>query len=70
MSLAFAVFKEKSGLKSLLDHFSVIDDPREPWRVAHPLGEVLLRKAPSPPPRGSRRLSTATRAMAASNDES
>ena len=42
MSLAFAVFKEKSRLKSLLDHFSRIDDPREPWRVAHPLCEVLL----------------------------
>ena len=42
MSLAFAVFKEKSRLKSLLDHLSVIDDPREPWRVAHPLREVLL----------------------------
>jgi hypothetical protein len=42
MSLAFAVFEEKSRLKSLLDHFSTIDDPREPWRVAHPLQEVLL----------------------------
>ena len=41
-SLAFAVFKEKSRLKALLDHFSIIDDPREPWRVAHPLREVLL----------------------------
>ena len=42
MSLAFAVFREKSRLKSLLEHFSIIDDPREAWRVAHPLGEVLL----------------------------
>ena len=42
MSLAFAVFKEKSRLKSLLEHFSIIDDPRESWRVAHPLREVLL----------------------------
>ena len=42
MSLAFAVFEEKSRLKALLDHFSTIDDPREPWRVAHPLPEVLL----------------------------
>jgi predicted transposase YbfD/YdcC len=42
MSLAFALFEEKSRLKSLLDHFSTIDDPREPWRVAHPLPEVLL----------------------------
>jgi len=42
MSLAFAVFEDKSRLKSLLDHFAMIDDPREPWRVAHPLAEVLL----------------------------
>jgi len=33
---------EKSRLKSLLDHFAEIEDPREPWRVAHPLPEVLL----------------------------
>jgi hypothetical protein len=37
-----AVFKEKSRLKALLDHFSIIDDPREPRSVAHPLREVLL----------------------------
>lgn len=42
MSLAFAVFGEKSRLKALLDHFAIIKDPREPWRVAHPLREVLL----------------------------
>jgi len=42
MSLAFAVFEQKSRLKSLLDHFSTIEDPREAWRVAHPLVEVLL----------------------------
>jgi predicted transposase YbfD/YdcC len=42
MSLAVAVFEEKSRLKSLLDHFSTIDDPRESWRIAHPLAEVLL----------------------------
>jgi len=42
MSFAFAVFEEKSRLKSLLDHFAMIDDPREAWRVAHPLAEVLL----------------------------
>jgi hypothetical protein len=42
MSLAFDVFSEKSRLKALLDHFSIIEDPREPWRVAHPLPEVLL----------------------------
>lgn len=33
---------EKSRLKALLDHFAAIEDPREPWRVAHPLAEVLL----------------------------
>ena len=33
---------EKSRLRALLEHFSVIDDPREPWKVAHPLPEVLL----------------------------
>ncbi len=32
----------KPRLASLLDHFSVIEDPREQWRVAHPLPEVLL----------------------------
>jgi hypothetical protein len=26
MSLAFVVFEEKSRLKSLLDHFSIIDE--------------------------------------------
>jgi len=42
MSLAFDIFSEKSRLKALLDHFSIIEDPREAWRVAHPLPEVLL----------------------------
>lgn len=36
------VVPEKSRLRVLLDHFAVIEDPREPWRVAHPLPEVLL----------------------------
>ena len=35
-------FGEKPRLRSLLDHFAVIEDPREQWRVAHPLPEVLL----------------------------
>jgi predicted transposase YbfD/YdcC len=35
-------FGDKPRLRSLLDHFAVIDDPREQWRVAHPLPEVLL----------------------------
>ena len=42
MSLAVLVAAEKSRLRALLDHFAVIEDPREPWRVAHPLPEVLL----------------------------
>lgn len=25
-----------------MEHFAAIEDPREPWRVAHPLPEVLL----------------------------
>ena len=33
---------EKPRLKALLEHFSTIEDPREPWRVAHPLPEVLF----------------------------
>jgi len=33
---------DKPRLRSLLDHFAIIEDPREPWRVAHPLSEVLL----------------------------
>jgi hypothetical protein len=32
----------KSRLRALLDHFSLIEDTRDPWRVAHPLPEVLL----------------------------
>ncbi len=32
----------RSRLKSLLEHFGEIEDVREPWRVAHPLREVLF----------------------------
>ncbi|WP_442581241.1 ISAs1 family transposase [Mesorhizobium sp. ASY16-5R] len=42
MSVAILEGFEKSRLKSLLDHFGDIEDPREPWRVAHPLPEVLF----------------------------
>ena len=42
MDLILAVFEQKSRLASLLEHFALIPDPREPWRVAHPLCEVLL----------------------------
>ena len=33
---------EKPRLRLLLDHFALIEDDREGWRVAHPLPEVLL----------------------------
>jgi predicted transposase YbfD/YdcC len=36
------ILGQRPRLRSLLDHFAVIDDPRQPWRVAHPLPEVLL----------------------------
>lgn len=42
MPLTALAFGEKSRLKALLEHFSLIEDPREPWKVAHPLPEVLL----------------------------
>jgi predicted transposase YbfD/YdcC len=42
MSIAVVFTPEKSRLRALLDHFAVVDDPREQWRVAHPLPEVLL----------------------------
>jgi hypothetical protein len=42
MSITVLLPPEKSRLRALLDHFAVIDDPREQWRVAHPLPEVLL----------------------------
>ena len=40
-----AIFNEempRARLAVLLKHFSQIDDDREPWRVVHPLAEVLL----------------------------
>lgn len=42
MTIAALEGFEKPRLKALLEHFSTIDDPREPWRVAHPLPEVLF----------------------------
>jgi len=42
MTLAVWASADKPRLRALLDHFAVIEDPREPWRVAHPLPEVLL----------------------------
>jgi hypothetical protein len=35
-------FGAKSRLGVLLEHLGAIEDPREPWLVAHPLPEVLL----------------------------
>ena len=32
----------KPRLRALIDHLGVIRDPRDPWRVAHPLEEVLF----------------------------
>jgi predicted transposase YbfD/YdcC len=42
MSLAILESVPRWRLKALLDHFARIEDPREAWRVAHPLSEVLL----------------------------
>ncbi|HEY3929182.1 MAG TPA: ISAs1 family transposase [Candidatus Koribacter sp.] len=42
MSLSVLASAAKPRLRALLDHFAFIEDPREPWRVAHPLPEVLL----------------------------
>jgi predicted transposase YbfD/YdcC len=42
MNLTVLIPAERSRLRALLDHFAVIEDPRDPWRVAHPLPEVLL----------------------------
>ena len=42
MALNGDAFGEKSRLRALLHHFAIIEDPREPWKVAHPLPEVLL----------------------------
>jgi predicted transposase YbfD/YdcC len=35
-------FGDRPRLRVLLDHFALLDDERESWRVAHPLPEVLL----------------------------
>lgn len=42
MNLVDLDFIVKPRLRALLDHFAITEDPREPWRVAHPLPEVLL----------------------------
>lgn len=42
MPLTALSLGEPSHLRALLEHFSAIDDPREPCKVAHLLQEVLL----------------------------
>ena len=42
MDLSPCDFGERSRLQVLLDHFSIIEDEREPHRVAYPLAELLL----------------------------
>lgn len=42
MTFAAINAAEKPRLRTLLDHLALIEDTREPWRVAHPLPEVLL----------------------------
>lgn len=42
MTIAALEGFEKPRLKALLEHFSTIEDTREPWRVAYPLPEVLF----------------------------
>jgi predicted transposase YbfD/YdcC len=42
MSLVVLDIAPKPRMKVLLEHFGRIEDPREPWRVAHPLPEVLF----------------------------
>src|SRR5215203_3796339 len=33
---------ENGGARSLIDHFAVLADPRQRWKVVYPLPEVLL----------------------------
>jgi hypothetical protein len=42
MSLVILENVPRSRLKALSDHFAQIEDPREPWRLAHRLPEVLF----------------------------
>lgn len=42
MDLSPSDFGERSRLRALLDHFSIIRDARAPHRVVYPLGELLL----------------------------
>jgi len=40
--MSIAVVFTKSRLRALLEHFAIIDDTRQQWRVALPLPEILL----------------------------
>jgi predicted transposase YbfD/YdcC len=42
MKVLSSDFGERSRLRVLLDHFSVIEDPRQSHRVAYPLAELLF----------------------------
>ena len=42
MGLMLLESRPPSSLRALLVGLGEIDDPREPWRVAHPLSEVVL----------------------------
>jgi hypothetical protein len=42
MAAIFIEEMPRSRVAVLLEHFSQIEDGREPWRVAYPLAEVLL----------------------------
>ena len=35
---------EKPQLRLLLDHFALIEDDREPWRVAYPLPDCMGKR--------------------------
>lgn len=48
MSLAEVEFVEKPRLRALLDHFAIIADPREPWRVAQPPRSLTTIAPPLP----------------------
>lgn len=42
MPLTAMAFGENRACVRCSEHFSAIEDPGEPWKVAHPLPEVLL----------------------------
>src|SRR5215467_10487007 len=42
MDAIFEGERPRARLAVLLEHFSQIDDDREPWRVVYPLAEILL----------------------------